>query len=54
VSCVAIDSVEWFTSTSWRRDQIFEPYKVFTSLRSSVYGGTAVAVAAIVGCFMSA
>jgi len=28
VSSVAIASVVWFTSTSWRRDQICEPYKV--------------------------
>src|SRR2546427_2299302 len=26
VSSVAIVSVVWFTSTSWRRDQILEPY----------------------------
>jgi len=28
VSSVAIVSVVWFTSTSQRRDQICEPYKV--------------------------
>jgi hypothetical protein len=26
VSSVAIVSAVWFTSTSWRRDQIVEPY----------------------------
>jgi hypothetical protein len=28
VSSVAIVSVVWFTSTSWRRDQICESYRV--------------------------
>ena len=31
VSCVAIVSVAWCTNTSWRRDQISEPYRQRTN-----------------------
>ena len=34
VSSVAIVSVVWFTSTSWRHDQICEPYRKVSQNRS--------------------
>ena len=34
-SSVAIVSVVWFTSTSWRRDQVSAPYRLFHTTRLS-------------------
>jgi hypothetical protein len=44
VFTVATVSVVWFTSTSWRRDKVFAPYKVCGSevvdrLRRQNHGG---------------